>query len=169
MKKHAITILAFLMLVVPFSLFSYNEVIEYNIRNQVSNVNFDNGYTIGYFYDSHGNLLSQIITQPNVTPMSPTQFSITSNGDLKTLSWEPVMSNVNGTPIIVPLYVIEASSNPTTGFTLVGTTSQTQYTVSSYHYQHRFYRVRAVVNFQRDDIQPAVQVDTITTETSDNE
>jgi len=169
MEKQAITILAFLMLVVPFSLFSYNEVIEYNNRNQVSNINFDNGYNIGYFYDSHGNLSSQIITQPNVTPMSPTQFNITSNGDLKTLSWAPVTSNVNGTPIIIPLYVIEASSNPTTGFTLVGTTSQTQYTVSSFHYQQRFYRVRAVVNYQRDDVQPDVQIDTITTDTRSNE
>lgn len=141
----------------------------YNQKNMLSEVDYGNGYTVTYNYDTNGNITTQMITQPNVTPLSPTQFSITSNGDLKTLSWEPVTSNVNGTPIIVPLYVIEASSNPTTGFTLVGTTSQTQYTVSSYHYQQRFYRVRAVVNYQRDDVQPDVQIDTITTDTRSNE
>lgn len=169
MGKHTVTILAFLMLVVPFSLFSYNEVIEYNNRNQVSQINYDNGYSIANYYDSHGNLTNQIIIQPNVNPLPPTQFSITSNGDLKTLSWEPVTSNINGTPIIIPLYVIEASSDPITGFTLIGTTNQNQYSFSSNSYQHRFYRVRAVVNYQRDDVQPAVQVDTVTTETRNNE
>jgi hypothetical protein len=124
---------------------------------------------VSYNYDIYGNLTNQLITQPNVTPLSPTQFSITSNGDLKTLSWEPVTSNVNGTPIIVPLYVIEASSNPTTGFTLVGTTNQTQYTLSSSIYPHRFYRVRAAVNYQRDGVHPAVQTDAITKETISNE
>lgn len=142
---------------------------SYNSKNMLSSIDYGNGYTVSYSYDSNGNLTNQIITQPNITPLSPTQFSITSNGDLKTLSWEPVTSNINGTPIIVPLYVIEASSDPTTGFTLIGTSTQTQYTVSSYHYQHRFYRVRAVVNYQRDDVQPDVQIDTITTDTRSNE
>ena len=142
---------------------------SYNQRNLLALVDYNNGYIVSYNYDIYGNLTNQLITQPNVTPLSPSQFNITSNGDLKTLSWEPVTSNVNGTPIIVPLYVIEASSNPTTGFTLIGTTSQTQYTVSSYHYQQRFYRVRAVVNYQRDDVQPDVQIDTITTDTRSSE
>lgn len=163
-KLFAILLILFSLLV---SLKSVN--FDYNQDNMLSSIDYGNGYTISYSYDANGNLTNLIITQPNVTPLSPTQFSITSNGDLKTLSWEPVTSNVNGTPIIVPLYVIEASSNPTTGFTLIGTTSQTQYTVSSYHYQQRFYRVRAVVNYQRDDVQPDVQIDTITTDTRSNE
>ena len=133
---------------------------------QISSIQYSNRYTVSYSYDSNGNLTNQVITQPNVSPLSPAQFNITSFGDIKTLSWEPVTNNVNGTPIIVPLYVIEASNNPATGFTLIGTTNQTQYTVSSYHYQQRFYRVRAVVNYQRDDVQPAVQIDTITSETN---
>ncbi|MDZ4121545.1 MAG: hypothetical protein U1C33_03945 [Candidatus Cloacimonadaceae bacterium] len=141
---------------------------QYNARNEISQCSYGNGYVIDYYYDLNGNLTNLIITQPNVTPLSPTQFSITSNGDLKTLCWEPVTSNINGTPIIVPLYVIEASSDPATGFTLIGTTTQAQYTVSSYHYQHRFYRVRAVVNYQRDDTQPALQIDSITSETRSN-
>lgn len=141
----------------------------YNQKNMLSEVDYGNGYTVSYNYDANDNITNQIVTQPNVTPLSPTQFCITSNGDMKTLSWEPVTSNMNGTLIIVPLYVIEASSNPTTGFSLIGTTSQTQYTVSSNHYQQRFYRVRAVVNYQRDDTQPAVQVDVINSATRSNE
>ncbi len=162
MRTHTITILAIWMLVVPFSLFSYNEVIEYNNRNQVSQIDFDNGYSIDYNYDSHGNLTNLIITQPNIAPLSPSQFTIASNGDLITLSWEPVTSNINGTPIIVPLYVIEASTDPTTGFTQIGTTNQTQYTISSTAYQHCFFRVRAVINYQRGYDLQALEVDTET-------
>lgn len=141
----------------------------YNSRNMLSSVDYGNGYLLSYGYDFNGNLVNQTITQPNVSPLIPTQFIITSNGDLNTLSWEPVTSNINGTPIIVPLYVIEASSDPTTGFSLIGTTNQTQYTLSSSIYPHRFYRVRATVNYQRDGVQPVVQTNVITKETRSNE
>jgi hypothetical protein len=142
---------------------------SYTPNNSLSSVDYGNGYTISYSYDSNGNLTNQLITQPDVTPLSPTQFNITSNGDLVTLGWEPVVSNVNGTPIIVTLYVIEASSDPTAGFTLIGTTNQTQYSISSYNYPQRFYRVRAAINYQRDPVQPDAQIDTITTDTRSNE
>jgi len=163
---------------IPFTLFVIlvigtplcgSVIYEYNARNQLISCIYSNGYNLTYSYDDNGNMTCQVITQPNVTPLSPTQFIITSNGDLNTLSWEPVTSNINGTPIIVPLYVIEASSDPTTGFSLIGTTNQTQYTLSSSIYPHRFYRVRATVNYQRDGVQPVVQTNVITKETRSNE
>jgi len=142
---------------------------EYDTRNQLINCIYSNDYTITYSYDDNSNLTSQVITQPNATPMSPTQFCLTINDGQAFLSWEPVTSNINGTPIIVPLYLIEVSSQPTAGFTQIGMTSQTHYTISSENYQHRFFRVRAVVNYQRDNVQPAVQADTITTEIRNKE
>lgn len=162
-----------ILLAIVFLVFTHlsseNIDIQFNSHNWVSSVTYSNGYSILYSYDSIGNITNQVISQPNVTPLSPSQFNIINDGDLVTLSWEPVVSNVNGTPIIVPLYVIEASSDPFTGFTLIGTTNQTQFSVSSSSYQQRFYRIRAAINYQRDDVHPAVHADTITTETRSNE
>lgn len=132
---------------------------QYNARNELSQVMFANGYSISYSYDSNGNLTSQLVTQPNVKPLSPTQFNIYSSDGQMIISWEPVNNNIDGTPIIVPVYVIESSSNPFDSFSQIGTTSQTQFTVPLSD-RHGFFRVRATVNYQREDVEPDDQIGT---------
>ena len=155
-------IFALVILSLPLLLLGYDMQITYNDHNRISSMIYDNGYAILYSYDLNGNIANQNVVQPNVIPLSPAQFYITSVGDQMTLSWEPVTSNILGTPIIVPAYIIEASTNPYDHFTQIGTTSETQFVVSSSDNHCRFFRVIATVNYQRDDGQPDGQkVDTI--------
>jgi len=130
---------------------------QYNYRNELISCDYGNGYVISYSYDSNGNLTNQTVSIPNVSPLSPTQFRITSNGNSKTLAWEPVTSNVNGTPIIISSYTIEASDNPFSGFISIGSTIQNQYTDTSDNHQKRFYRIRAVIG-TREDVASDLQI-----------
>ncbi len=66
---------------------------------------------------------------------APTDLSISSAGDQITLTWS-VVPNVSG-------YRIEASDNPNTGFTQVGTTSDNTWTATA-NSSRKFYRVIAL-------------------------
>jgi len=147
-----IILLMSLLMLLSLNLSGYGTNIEYNNRNQVSIVAYSNGYTIAYNYDTHGNIINQTITTPNATPLSPTQFNLVSNGISVTLTWETVTNSVGGSPIIVSYYRIEASESPYSGFTVIGSTSQTQFTDTNNSLQKRFYRIIAVVNPSRSDI-----------------
>jgi YD repeat-containing protein len=127
------------------NLFCNNISYQYNSSNRISSVIYGNGYSITYNYDSHGNLSNQTITTSAASPNSPTQFTLTLSGNNRTLSWHAVTTDVNGTPITVTSYSIEASDNPYTGFVDIGSTSQCQYTDTSTSHDRRFYRIRAVL------------------------
>lgn len=144
-----------ILLCISLSLIAYEVSIQYNSKNEVSVVTYPNGYSISYNYDSHGNLINQIISVPNLTPLSPTQFTITYSGSNKVLSWDAVTNSEGGSPITISSYMIEVSDNPETDYILIGTTNQTQYTDTNSDLQRRFYRVIANIDESTIVIQPS--------------
>lgn len=88
--------------------------------------------------------LKPILYTTIATPLPPSQVSSVHDGGTILITWDPVTEDINGHPISISLYSIEASDNPYTGFTVVGTTPQTYFEDIVDTHQKRFYRIRAL-------------------------
>jgi hypothetical protein len=80
----------------------------------------------------------------NVQPSPPAQLTTTHTEAGVLLSWQAVTTDINGSPLSVTTYIIEASNEPYTGFTDIGFATVTNFTDSEATDRCRFYRVRAV-------------------------
>ncbi len=81
----------------------------------------------------------------NIIPLSPAQCSVTSAGATRILNWNAVTHDINGFPITVSSYIIEASTEPFSGFVSIGSTANTQYIDTESGYNKRFYRIIAEI------------------------
>jgi len=96
--------------------------------------------------------LKPILSTMFAVPLPPSQVSAIHDGGSILISWHPVTEDVNGNPISVSLYSIEASDDPYTGFAVIGTSTQTYFEDIVDIYQKRFYRIRAIMGSKPDII-----------------
>jgi len=81
----------------------------------------------------------------NIIPLAPAQCVITADGSNRILNWQAVTHDINGIPITVSAYIIEASDNPYSGFVSIGSSSNTQFIDTESGLPGRFYRIKAEI------------------------
>ena len=124
---------------------SSNGTNSYNFTCSVGGIHYikvvrDGGTATGRYV-----LAIQSASEPIIAPLPPSQCEMTGSFTSTQLSWAPVNMDVNGNPVSVSYYVIEASDEPNSGFTSIGTTTNTQFGIDSTTHAKRFYRIVAVV------------------------
>ncbi len=86
------TLLIFIILIYPLTIFSQNISYQYDNLNRLTNVDYGNGTIISYTYDDVGNRIGLIIQSSELPPGSPTNISIETNSGNVVLSWDEVTS-----------------------------------------------------------------------------
>ncbi len=150
MKKKFCTAIATLVSILLFTI-----GMDYNEKNELISVSYPSGYSFTYEYDNMGNRTSMTVHVPDVAPGSPEYIQITAQSNGMQLSWNPVIQNAEGTPIIVNVYRVEYSDNPEQGFNPLGTISSCYYLDTTVVGNSvRFYRVIAVTGESREILKP---------------